>query len=162
MKSTICITMMLVLSTVGLCSNLRSIDDKIMEITCLGKFTWVFHHFMYIDANHNGSANDYYCVRTPWFITYDNRVKDSFEKDGLIVLDKNPVSKCGWTTLAHVRMSGASTGTVYRKNQTNQTVEEVILSVLNSKYPSLEMALAVIGASIAFVMLCMCVYTVHY
>ncbi len=161
MKSTTCVIIMAMISTCVLGRSLRTIDDKVMEITCLGKFTWVFHHFMFIDANNNGSTDTYYCVRTPWFITYDNRIKNGFEKEGVIVLDSNPVSKCGWTMLAHVKMAGASTGSVYRKNQTNKTVEEIALRVLSSKYPSLEIALVVIGASIAFVLLCVCMYVSH-
>lgn len=131
----------------------NTLDDKVMEVTCLGKFTGVFHSFMYIE-----STEGPYAVRTPWFITYHTRVRHALKDSGLVVVKERnqlskPAERCGWTLLTHMSMSGAHTGSLYRYNATNQTIERIVLDVLTSHYPSIEMAFTVIGGFIAFIVL---------
>lgn len=63
-----------------------SIDDKILEITCLGKYTGVFHNFIYISQNQ--TSNDYYVIRTPWLLTYPKNLKNALKKKNYIFIIK--------------------------------------------------------------------------
>lgn len=128
-----------------------SIDDKIMEKTCLGKYTGVFHSFVYF-AN-NETTDDYYVIRTPWLLTYPGRIRDELQKNNMTIIQKRDTQKCGWLTLAHVKMAGASTGTIYRFKDEVKISEDTALYILSDIYPSLEMALLVIGCFILFVIL---------
>lgn len=137
---------LLFVSCVAARSN--KLDDSIMEVTCLGKYTGVFHSFVYFAE---GNSTDYYAIRTPWLLTYPGRIKTRLSN--VTLFEKNPVSKCGWTTLAHVKKMGVSTGTVYRHDAENKRVQQGALDVLSSIYPSLEIALLVIGCFFAFIVL---------
>lgn len=55
-----------------------TLDDKILEITCLGKYTGVFHNFIYVSLNE--SSTDYYVIRTPWLLTYPKHLKNALKK----------------------------------------------------------------------------------
>lgn len=124
-----------------------SIDDKILEITCLGKYTGVFHNFIYISQNQ--TSNDYYVIRTPWLLTYPKNLKNALKKKKLYIYNKNPTDKCGWTTLAHIKNIGISTGTIYKKNNTILELNSILTEILSNNYPTLEILLIVIGSFLA-------------
>jgi hypothetical protein len=127
----------------------NSLDDQILEKTCLGKYTGVFHSFIYFAEN--STSNDYYVIRTPWLLTYPGRIIDELESRNMTIIDKSQTKKCGWTTLAHVSKAGASTGSIYKFKNDNTICEDNALEILSDIYPSIEMALLVIGGSIALV-----------
>ena len=133
-----------ILSIANATSSFKSVDDNILEITCLGKYTGVFHSFIFFAKN--DSSTDYYCIRTPWLISYHSRIRTQLKNHNLTMFKSNPISKCGWTTLAHISMSGANTGSIYKKANTDNELNEIASEILSSIYPSIEMALTVIGA----------------
>lgn len=133
----------------------NTLDDQILEKTCLGKYTGVFHSFIYFAEN--STSQDYYVIRTPWLITYPGRIEDELVKRNMTIIDEKQTKKCGWTTIAHVKKAGASTGTIYQFKNENTVCEDTALEILSEIYPSLEMALLVIGSFIAF-----CIFTVIY
>ena len=142
-------------TTIGY-SNLRSssLDDKIMEKTCLGKYTGVFHKFLYFADNE--TSTDYYAIRTPWLITYPKKIKTELLKNNLTLIDESVIKKCGWTTLAHVKNTGVSTGTIYSFSATIESVEDRALLILTNNYPIVEMLLVLIGSLLFFVLFLAC------
>jgi hypothetical protein len=129
-------TVLALVSTTIDARNTNSNDDNIMEVSCLGKYTGVFHSYIYI-ANNNTST-DYYVIRTAWMITYPDRLKSALKEKNLYVMDKNPVDKCGWTLISKIDNYAVSYGNVYRKNNEDKTLETIITSVVYDHYPSLE------------------------
>lgn len=128
----------------------NNLDDKILEITCLGKYTGVFHNFIYI-AN-NKTSDDYYVIRAPWLITYPNKLKNKLKEFNLNIFDSNPSTKCGWTTLAHVKNSSVSTGTIYRKKNNIGDLNSVLTEILSNNYPTLEILMTVFGSLFAVIL----------
>jgi len=128
----------------------NNLDDKILEITCLGKYTGVFHNFIYI-AN-NETSDDYYVIRTAWLISYPNKLKNKLKEFNLIIFDSNPTTKCGWTTLAHVQNFGVFTGTIYRKKNNIDELNSVLTEILSNNYPTLEILMIVFGSLFAVIL----------
>ena len=128
----------------------NNLDDKILEITCLGKYTRVFHNFIYI-AN-NETSDDYYVIRTPWLITYPNILKNKLKELNLNIFDSNPSTKCGWTTLAHVKNSAVSTGTIYRKKNNIDELNAALTEILSNNYPTIEILMTVFGSLFALML----------
>ena len=128
-------------------------DDPIMSITCLGKYTGVFHSFIFYAKNE--TSTDYYCIRTAWLITYPERIRSELKKHGLTVLDSNPTDSCGWTTLAHIEQYATETGDIYKKAATIDELANIGSEILYNIYPSLEMALAIL---IPILVLGICIY----
>ncbi len=114
----------------------KSYDDKIMEVTCLGKYTGVFHSFIYV-AN-NQTTDNYYVIRTAWLITYPKNLKKELKKNNVYIYDKAPVSNCGWTLISKISNYAVSYGNIYRKNKQDLEFEEKLTNIVYSKYPTLE------------------------
>ncbi len=130
-------------------------DDSILEVTCLGKYTGVFHSYIYF-AN-NKTSTDYYVIRTPWMLTYPGRIKDALKEKNVYIYDKNPVGKCDWTLRAKIQKAAVDTGYIYEKNNENKELRQLATDILYDLYPSLEIALTVIGSFLAFA-LCVWIY----
>ena len=126
------------------------LDDKILESTCLGKYTGVFHNFIYI-AN-NETSDDYYVIRTAWLITYPNTLKNKLKELNLNIFDSNPSTNCGWTTLAHVQNSAVSTGTIYRKKNNIDELNSALTEILSNNYPTIEILMTVFGSLFAVIL----------
>lgn len=127
--------------------NANKLDDKILENTCLGKYTGVFHSFIYF--SNNETSNDYYAIRTAWLLTYPDRIKKELENNNLYVYDKNPTIKCGWILRSKITNVGIYTGFIYQKNNENKLLQDTASMTLSNLYPSLEIGLTVIGCFIA-------------
>ncbi len=125
-------------------------DDSILEVTCLGKYTGVFHSFIYFAKNN--TSTDYYVIRTAWLITYPDRIKDSLKEKDLYVYEKNPTSKCDWTLRSKIQQTAVERGYIYQKNNEDKQLVEIASEILIDLYPSLEIALLVLGSFIAFVL----------
>lgn len=139
--------MLLISLSVSGATNIRgttnSYDDVPMEVTCLGKYTGVFHSFIYFARNE--TDKNYYAIRTAWLLTYPGKLKNKLKEANMTVFDKNPAgSKCGWTLRARITNVGAGTGYVYTKSAEVQEVSDIATHILSSTYPVLEMALVVI------------------
>lgn len=149
------ITIMLISITIidatTLIRSQNTLDDKILEKTCLGKYTGTFHSFVYFSEN--STSQDYYVIRTPWLITYPGRIEDELVKSNMIIIDKKKTKKCGWTTIAHVKQAGISTGTIYQFKNENTICKDTALEILSDIYPSLEITFTVIGFFIIFCIL---------
>lgn len=127
----------------------KSYDDKIMEVTCLGKYTGVFHSFIHFSEN--STSTEYYTLRTVWLLTYPGILREKLIERGMTIYDKNPTSKCGWTTVSHIKWAAISTGTIYRKiSQPNDRIQEISSEILTSNYPTLEIVLLTVIPITAF------------
>lgn len=124
------------------CVCAASSDDKILEITCLGKFTGSFHNFIYVAENETDT--NYYVIRTAWRITYTNRIKRQLRDHKLWVFDHNPTTNCGWTLLSKITNVGIYTGNIYRKNNTNRNIEDFAAELLFNNYPTLEILIMIL------------------
>jgi hypothetical protein len=124
-------------------SSNNNLDDKILEITCLEKYTGIFHNFIYI-AN-NETSDDYYVIRTPWLIIYPNKLKNQLKEFNLTIFDSNPSTKCGWTKLAHVKNYAVSTGTIYRKKNNIDELNSILTKILSNNFPTLELLITGFG-----------------
>lgn len=119
--------------------NANNLDDKVLENTCLGKFTGVFHSFIYFAQNE--TSTDYYVIRTAWLITYPNRIKTELKKQNLYVYENNPTSKCDWTLKSKIQKFSIYTGFIYQKNNEVKNIQTKAGEILTSIYPSLEIGL---------------------
>lgn len=135
-------------------TNLRSsddYDDDIMEVTCLGKFTGIFHSFIYFSENNNNT--NYYVIRTSWLMTYPQRIKNNLKKHkNIIIYDKNPTSKCGWTLVSKIMKAQIYTGYVYRSHNENKYLEYISGEILSNIFPSLEIE-SIVFIPVGFVLL---------
>ncbi len=117
-------------------SNNNDNDDKILEVTCLGKYTGVFHSFIYFAKNE--TSTDYYVIRTAWLVTYPNRIKKELKNNNLYVFDKNPTDNCDWTLRTKMTNVGIYTGYVYSRNEIDKNLSLISTTILNTLYPSIE------------------------
>lgn len=132
--------------------NAKIKDDQILENTCLGRYTGVFHSFIYF--SNNKTSDQFYVIRTAWLLTYPNRIKNELKKKQFYVYDNNPSTKCNWILRSKVTNVGIYTGFIYQKNIENKLLQEESANILTYLYPSLEIALTVIGSFIAFIIIC--------
>jgi len=122
-------------------SGNTAFGDPIMSSTCLGKFNGVFHSFIFYVKNE--TSKDYYCIRTAWLMTYPSRIRTELKQHGMVVLNSNPVDKCGWITLAHIEKNAVSTGDIFKKGNTIDELTDIASNILFDLYPSLEISLLV-------------------
>lgn len=120
-------------------------DDKIMEVTCLGRYTGVFHSFIYF--SNNETDTDLYVIRTSWLLTYPSKIRNELKKNNMSVFS-NYDEKCGWTLVSAATNIGIPTGNVYFKNNRNTKSEKIALQILYSNYPTLEIMLIVVFCGI--------------
>ncbi len=127
--------------------NAKIKDDQILENTCLGRYTGVFHSFIYY--SNNQTSDQYYVIRTAWLLTYPDRIKNELKNKNFYVYDKNPSTKCNWVLRSRITNVGIYTGFIYQKNEENKLLQEEGQNILTDIYPSVEIALTVIGSFIA-------------
>ncbi len=131
------------LSVSGATNIRKNHDDVPMEVTCLGKYTGVFHSFIYFAGNE--TDENYYMIRTPWLLTYPSKLKSKLTAANMTMFDKNPAgTNCGWTLRARITDIGVSTGYMYTKSTEVQTVSDTATHILSNTYPLLEILLIVI------------------
>lgn len=120
-------------------------SERIDETICLYKFTGVFHSYIYFTLNNDTTIT----IRTPWIITYQNKIKDSLLKNDNInllteqqinIIEKN---NCDWITKANFREFAVQKGSVFsniNNNNTDQIKKAVSLSIesLDDNYPLIE------------------------
>ncbi len=135
--------------------NLKIKDDSILEVTCLGKYTGVFHSFIYF-AN-NETSTDYYVIRTAWMLTYPGRIKNALKEKNIHIFSKNPTDECDWTLKSKIQRFAVEKGYIYQKEEENKEMIRAASNILYDLYPSLEIALTVIGSFIAF-----CIFLAFY
>jgi hypothetical protein len=130
---------------------LRSnLDDKILEKTCLGKYTGVFHSFIYYSAN--SSSTDYYVIRTAWLLTYPGSIRSKLISNNMTIIDGSIFkNKCGWTLVAEAKNAAVSTGNVYYKNNRDTITEDIGIEILYNTYPYLEIILMVVFIGIPLI-----------
>lgn len=150
--------MLLISLSVSDATNIRSTtnnyDDVPMEVTCLGKYTGVFHSFIYFARNE--TDKNYYVIRTAWLLTYPGKLKNKLKEANMTVFDKNPAgNNCGWTLRARITDIGVGTGYVYTKSAEVQEVSDIATHILSNTYPVLEMMLIVMPT---LAVLGLCIY----
>ncbi len=136
------ITLALILLTINGSIAKDDGDDQIMESSCLGKFTGVFHSFIYFARN--ASSTDYTVIRTSWLITYPDRVKHELIAHNFTVFDKNPADNCDWVLRSKIQKATIYTGYVYQKNDEDRVTLAAAGKILSHLYPSAEIAMCVL------------------
>lgn len=122
-------------------SSKNSNDDQINEISCLGRYTGVFHSYIYF--NQNESSKTYYVIRTAWMITYPNKIKTQLKSNNLNIYNNNPSNDCGWKLISRITNIGIYTGYIYVKGNSDNNIEEIAGNILRNTYPTLEIMLTI-------------------
>lgn len=156
-------------------TNTRSSDiEQIDETICLYKYTGVFHSYTYFNLinQDNVTDNTIIVIRSPWLLTYQNKLSDYLDKkENIDMLPSADIKElednnCDWIVKAHYKEYGLFKGTIFsniQNNNSNQIKKAVSIATktLDDNYPFLEIILLVIGSIFSFVLSCVIVYYIR-
>lgn len=137
----------------------KTLSERIDENVCLYKFTGVFHKYIYYNSN----GTDF-VVRTPWIITYHNKIKNSLKENNKITIyddneendNKWEEKRCDWIVRTHYDEWLVSKGSVFISNDNYDSKaagSAIGVRALDDNYPVTEMLLVVFGSILGFVLI---------
>ena len=149
--------LILLIASFQLVKSSNNYDDKIMENTCLGRYTGVFHSFIYVAKNE--TSTDYYAIRTAWMITYPSKIKEKLQEKGLYIHEDN-IEKCGWKLISKVTNFIIYTGFIYVKNNEDKDLNTIISEILHNTYPTTEIMMSIF-IPIGFIVILIVIYVMY-
>lgn len=136
-------------------SNVRS-GERIDETICLFKFTGVYHQYIYYEFE-----NNMFLIRTPWILTYQNKIKSTLTNNINITIISDfdeKFNKCNWIVKSKYTEWAVNKGTILNfasNNYTSDLIEKKAIAIgvlaLDDNYPTIEMLLTVFGSVLAFI-----------
>jgi hypothetical protein len=157
MKFTNTTLLLIILSLLlNIVSSKNSNDDQINEISCLGRYTGVFHSYIYF--NKNETSTDYYVIRTAWMLSYPNKIKTQLKSNNFNIFDSNPSNECGWKLISRITNIGIYTGYIYVKGNNVNTIDEIAGDILRNTYPTLEIMLIIFMPIIGVILIIMVLF----